>query len=44
MTFQSLDFFLPIDFVIYWIACRKSAPWQNGLIVAASLVFYGWYR
>ena len=45
MTFQSLEFlfFLPIVFVIYWIVCRKSATWQNGFIILASLVFYGWW-
>ena len=45
MTFQSLEylFFLPIVFVIYWVVCRKSATWQNGFIVLASLVFYGWW-
>lgn len=45
MTFQSLEFlfFLPIVFVIYWIVCRKSATWQNGFIILASLAFYGWW-
>lgn len=45
MTFQSLEFlvFLPVVFLIYWIICRKSKILQNGLIVAASLVFYGWW-
>lgn len=45
MTFQSLEyiFFLPIVFLIYWVVCRKSETWQNGFIVLASLVFYGWW-
>lgn len=45
MTFQSLEylFFLPVVFLFYWTLCRKSKTLQNGLIVAASLVFYGWW-
>ena len=43
MTFQSLEYllFFPIVFLLYWTVCRKSKALQNGLIVAASLVFYG---
>lgn len=44
MTFQSLEYliFLPVVFILYWTVCRGSKALQNGLIVAASLVFYGW--
>ena len=44
MTFQSLDYlvFLPVVFILYWTVCRRSRTLQNGLIVAASLVFYAW--
>lgn len=46
MTFQSLEnlIFLPVVFILYWTLCRGSKKFQNGLIVAASLVYYGWYR
>ena len=45
MTFQSLEYliFLPVVFILYWTLCRGSKTLQNGLIVAASLVFYGWW-
>ena len=45
MTFQSLEYliFLPVVFFLYWTLCRRSKMLQNGLIVAASLVFYGWW-
>lgn len=45
MTFQSLEYliFFPIVFLLYWTLCRKSKALQNGLIVAASFVFYGWW-
>ena len=44
MPFQSLEYliFLPVIFILYWTICRGSKTLQNGLIVAASLVFYGW--
>ena len=43
MTFQSLEYllFLPVVFILYETLCRGSKTLQNGLIVAASLVFYG---
>ena len=46
MTFQSLEylFFLPVVFILYWTLCRGSKSLQNGLIVAAGLVFYGWWN
>ena len=45
MTFQSLEYllFLPIVVVLYWTLCRSRKILQNGLIVVASLVFYGWW-
>ena len=45
MSFQSLEYliFLPVVFILYWTLCRGSKTLQNGLIVAASLVFYGWW-
>lgn len=45
MTFQSLEYliFLQVVFILYWTLCRGSKTLQNGLIVAASLVFYGWW-
>ena len=45
MTFQSLEYlmFLPVVFILDWTVCRGSQMLQNGLIVAASLVFYGWW-
>lgn len=45
MTFQSLEYlvFLPVVFILYWTVCRSSKVLQNGLVVAASLVFYGWW-
>lgn len=45
MTFQSLEYliFFPIVFILYWTVCRRSKNLQNGLVVAASLVFYGWW-
>lgn len=45
MTFQSLEYliFFPVVFILYWTVCRRSRMLQNGLIVAASLVFYSWW-
>lgn len=45
MTFQSLEYliFFPIVFILYWTVFRRSKNLQNGLVVAASLVFYGWW-
>ena len=45
MTFQSLEYliFFSIVFILYWTLCRKRKEHQNGLIVVASLVFYGWW-
>lgn len=45
MTFQTLEYliFFSIVFILHWTLCRKCKDYQNGLIVAASLVFYGWW-
>lgn len=45
MIFNSLDFaiFLPIVFLLYWFVFNKNLKAQNGLIVVASYVFYGWW-
>lgn len=45
MTFQSLEYllFLTIVVVLYWTLCRSRKKLQNGFIVVASLVFYGWW-
>ena len=44
MTFQSIEYliFFPIVFILYWTICSKSKMLQNGLIVLASILFYGW--
>ncbi|MFN0067392.1 MAG: MBOAT family O-acyltransferase [Limisphaerales bacterium] len=43
MSFASLAFllFLPCVFALHWLG--RGARWQNGVLVAASLVFYGWW-
>ena len=45
MLFNSIDFavFLPIVFTIYWLVNRFSLRFQNGLLVLASYIFYGWW-
>lgn len=45
MTFASIEYliFLPVVFLLYWIVCRKHKNLQNGLIVLASLFFYGFW-
>jgi D-alanyl-lipoteichoic acid acyltransferase DltB (MBOAT superfamily) len=45
MIFNSIEFaiFLPVVFGIYWFLANKSLKLQNGLIVAASYLFYGWW-
>lgn len=44
MAFQTLEYliFFSLVFILYWTLCRKHKDYQNGLIVVASLVFYGW--
>ncbi|MFN6013682.1 MAG: MBOAT family protein, partial [Flavobacteriales bacterium] len=43
MIFNSLEFalFLPLIFVLYWFVAKKSTAYQNILLLAASLYFYG---
>lgn len=45
MAFTSFEYFvfLPIVFLLYWLVFKKNKQWQNGLLVAASLTFYGWW-
>lgn len=45
MTFASIEYliFLPVVFLLYWVGCRKNKNLQNGLIVLASLFFYGYW-
>lgn len=45
MTFQSLEYliFFSILFILHWTLFSKRKEQQNGLIVVASLVFYGWW-
>ncbi len=43
MTFHSLDYliFFVVVTAVYW---RLSHGWQNGFLLAASYVFYGWFE
>ena len=45
MLFNSIQFaiFLPIVFLLYWFVFHKSLRLQNGFVVVASYVFYGWW-
>jgi D-alanyl-lipoteichoic acid acyltransferase DltB (MBOAT superfamily) len=45
MLFNSFDFliFLPIVFVFYWFIFNKNLTIQNGLVLIASYIFYGWW-
>lgn len=45
MLFNSFDFalFLPLVFALYWFIPFKRIRTQNGFIVVASYVFYGWW-
>lgn len=45
MLFNSIEFtiFLPIVFALYWFVTDKNLKAQNGLLVLASYVFYGWW-
>lgn len=45
MTFASIEYiiFLPVVFLLYWLVCKKDKNLQNGLIVLASLFFYGFW-
>jgi len=45
MLFNSIEFavFLPLVFAIYWLLRSAPLRLQNGFLVAASYVFYGWW-
>ncbi len=45
MSFTSLAFalFLPVVFLVYWLALRRSHKAQNIFLLVASYVFYGWW-
>lgn len=45
MAFQTIEYliFLSITFILYWTLCKKNKNFQNILIIAASLIFYGWW-
>ena len=45
MLFNSVEYllFLPITFLLYWFAFRKSLQVQNLFIVIASYIFYCWW-
>lgn len=45
MSFQSVEYilFILVAFMLYWTLCKSSKSLQNGLLVAASAVFYGWW-
>lgn len=45
MLFNSIEFaiFLPIVFILYWFVFNRNLRLQNLFVVAASLVFYGWW-
>ena len=43
MVFSSLTFlllFLPLLYLLYF--ARSSVRWRNGVLLALSLLFYGW--
>ena len=43
MVFSSMTFlliFFPLLLILYF--CRRKIAWRNGVLLAASLVFYGW--
>jgi len=45
MLFNSIEFaiFLPIVFVLYWFVFNSNLKVQNGFLLVASYVFYGWW-
>lgn len=45
MLFNSIPFlfFLPIVFLLYWMGKARGSVWQNGVLLVASYVFYGWW-
>lgn len=45
MLFNSIEYliFLPLTFLLYWFAFRKSLRLQNLFVVIASYIFYCWW-
>ncbi|MEZ4811225.1 MAG: MBOAT family O-acyltransferase [Allomuricauda sp.] len=45
MLFNSLDYFifLPVVFTVFWLLGRGRSKIQNGILLIASYVFYGWW-
>ena len=45
MLFNSIQYliFLPIVFLLYWFVFKRKLKYQNGLIIIASYIFYGWW-
>ncbi|HLN53762.1 MAG TPA: MBOAT family O-acyltransferase [Lentimicrobium sp.] len=45
MLFNSIDFaiFLPVVFFLYWFVTNHNLKLQNGLLLVASYIFYGWW-
>lgn len=45
MLFNSIAFaaFLPIVFLLHWFVFNRNVKWQNGFLLVASYVFYGWW-
>lgn len=45
MLFNSIDFalFLPIVFLLYWKVFGRDLRIQNAFLLAASILFYGWW-
>ncbi|MBS1581253.1 MAG: MBOAT family protein [Bacteroidetes bacterium] len=45
MLFNSIEFavFLPIVFLLYWYVFERPLRLQNLLLIAAGVVFYGWW-
>lgn len=45
MLFNSIPFllFIIIVFILYWMVVYKNLKMQNGLLLIASYVFYGWW-
>jgi D-alanyl-lipoteichoic acid acyltransferase DltB (MBOAT superfamily) len=46
MNFASIDFFifLPVVFLLYHFVFNQSVKLQNGFIIVASYIFYGWWN
>ncbi len=46
MIFTSIEYavFLPIFFILYWLAFNRDVKLQNILLLVASYLFYGWWE